>query len=59
MPEGETILILACGTCLKLCHSESSELCPLSTMEDLYRIVGARPGCDVLRREIERRLVLC
>lgn len=31
--------IFACGTCLKLRHSEGSEMCPLSTMEDLYRIV--------------------
>ncbi|MFZ2655704.1 MAG: DsrE family protein [Victivallales bacterium] len=31
--------ILACGTCLKLRHSEGTELCPLSTMKDLYEIV--------------------
>ncbi|MBI4238457.1 MAG: DsrE family protein [Deltaproteobacteria bacterium] len=31
--------ILACGTCLKLRHKESSELCPLSTMQDLYALV--------------------
>ncbi|BAV34977.1 DsrE family protein [Sulfuricaulis limicola] len=31
--------ILACGTCLKLRHSEGSELCPVSTMKDLYEIV--------------------
>jgi len=31
--------ILACGTCLKLRHSEGSELCPLSTMKDLYEVV--------------------
>ncbi|MCC6820932.1 MAG: DsrE family protein [Verrucomicrobia subdivision 3 bacterium] len=31
--------ILACGTCLKLRHSEGSELCPLSTMKDLYEMV--------------------
>jgi sulfur relay (sulfurtransferase) complex TusBCD TusD component (DsrE family) len=31
--------ILACGTCLKLRHSEGTELCPLSTMKDLYQIV--------------------
>ena len=31
--------ILACGTCLKLRHSEGSELCPLSTMKDLYNLV--------------------
>jgi sulfur relay (sulfurtransferase) complex TusBCD TusD component (DsrE family) len=29
----------ACGSCLKIRHSEGSEACPLSTMEDLYRIV--------------------
>jgi uncharacterized protein involved in oxidation of intracellular sulfur len=31
--------IFACGTCLKLRHSEGSVLCPLSTMQDLYNIV--------------------
>ncbi len=31
--------ILACGTCLELRHSEGSELCPLSTMKDLYEMV--------------------
>jgi sulfur relay (sulfurtransferase) complex TusBCD TusD component (DsrE family) len=31
--------IYACGTCLKLRHSEGSEICPLSTMHDLYEIV--------------------
>lgn len=31
--------ILACGTCLKLRHSDGSELCHLSTMKDLYDIV--------------------
>ena len=31
--------ILACGTCLKLRQTESSELCPVSTMKDLYEIV--------------------
>lgn len=31
--------ILACGTCLKLRHSEGSELCPLSSMQDLYELV--------------------
>ena len=31
--------ILACGTCLKLRQKESSELCPLSTMKDLYKMI--------------------
>lgn len=30
---------LACGTCLKLRESEGSEVCPLSTLKDLYEIV--------------------
>ena len=30
---------LACGTCLKLRESAASEMCPLSTLEDLYQIV--------------------
>jgi uncharacterized protein involved in oxidation of intracellular sulfur len=31
--------ILACGTCLKIRNSKGSELCPLSTMKDLYEII--------------------
>jgi uncharacterized protein involved in oxidation of intracellular sulfur len=30
---------LACGTCLKLRESEGSEICPLSTLKDLYEVV--------------------
>lgn len=32
--------ILACGTCLKLRQSEGSEICPISTMEDLYALIN-------------------
>lgn len=31
--------ILACGTCLRLRQSDGSELCPLSTMKDLYEMI--------------------
>lgn len=31
--------ILACGTCLKIRNSTGTELCPLSTMEDLYNLI--------------------
>ena len=31
--------ILACGTCLKIRNSKGTELCPLSTMKDLYELV--------------------
>ena len=31
--------ILACGTCLKIRKAEASEICPLSTMADLYEII--------------------
>jgi uncharacterized protein involved in oxidation of intracellular sulfur len=31
--------ILACGTCLKIRQMGGSEMCPLSTMKDLYEIV--------------------
>jgi sulfur relay (sulfurtransferase) complex TusBCD TusD component (DsrE family) len=31
--------ILACGTCLKLRNSSGSEICPLSTMKDLYTLI--------------------
>jgi len=30
---------LACGACLKLRNSEGSEICPLSTLKNLYEIV--------------------
>ncbi len=35
--------ILACGTCLKLRNSQGTELCPLSTMKDLYDLIR---DCD-------------
>lgn len=35
--------VLACGTCLKIRQQGSSELCPLSTMQDLYELVR---DCD-------------
>jgi len=31
--------ILACGTCLKIRQMGGSEMCPMSTMKDLYEIV--------------------
>jgi len=31
--------IMACGTCLKIRNSEGSEMCPLSTMNDLYEMI--------------------
>ncbi|MBX6424079.1 DsrE family protein [Thermosulfurimonas sp. F29] len=31
--------ILACGTCLKLREREAGELCPLSTLKDLYEVI--------------------
>lgn len=31
--------ILACGSCLKIRSSQGSEVCPLSTMKDLYDII--------------------
>lgn len=31
--------IKACGTCLKLRQSEGSEVCPVSTMNDLHQMV--------------------
>jgi len=31
--------ILACGTCLRLRNKEGSDVCPLSTMQDLLEIV--------------------
>ena len=31
--------IMACGTCLKLRQKDGSLLCPLSNMQELYRLV--------------------
>ncbi len=31
--------IFACGNCLKIRNSEGSEICPLSTMKDLYDLI--------------------
>ena len=31
--------IFACGSCLKIRQSEGSDVCPVSTMRDLYEIV--------------------
>lgn len=31
--------IMACGTCLKLRESQGSEICPLSTLNDLYALI--------------------
>ena len=31
--------IYACGTCLKIRNSAGNELCPMSTMSDLYDII--------------------
>ncbi|MBK9989840.1 MAG: DsrE family protein [Verrucomicrobia bacterium] len=30
---------LACGTCLKIRESLGSEICPLSTLKDMYEVV--------------------
>jgi len=31
--------IYACGTCMRSREQEGSEMCPLSTMKDMYEIV--------------------
>jgi len=31
--------IYACGTCIKSREQETSEMCPISTMKDMYEIV--------------------
>lgn len=31
----------ACGTCLKIRNSAGSDICPISTLNDLYEIVSA------------------
>ena len=35
--------MFACGACLKIRQSGGSEMCPLSTMKDLYEIITS---CD-------------
>lgn len=32
--------ILACGTCIKSRNQEGTEMCPISTMKDMYGIVA-------------------
>ncbi len=32
--------ILACGTCLKIRQKAGTDLCPISTMADLYALIG-------------------
>jgi uncharacterized protein involved in oxidation of intracellular sulfur len=31
--------ILACGTCIKSRNQESTEMCPINTMKDMYEII--------------------
>ena len=38
--------ILVCGSCLKVRQKEGSEVCPISTMKDLLKLVEE---CDKLR----------
>ena len=33
-------ILFACGTCIKIRKKNSSELCPMSTMADLYGIIN-------------------
>jgi len=32
-------IILACGTCLKVRNQDATDICPLSTMKDMYALV--------------------
>jgi uncharacterized protein involved in oxidation of intracellular sulfur len=36
-------MVYACGTCLTIRQAEATELCPVSTMSDLYAIIR---GCE-------------
>jgi uncharacterized protein involved in oxidation of intracellular sulfur len=36
---GQGGTILACGICLKMRHQEGTEMCPLSSMKDLYEMI--------------------
>jgi uncharacterized protein involved in oxidation of intracellular sulfur len=33
--------VMACTTCLKIRQKEGSDVCPLSTMQDLYDLIAA------------------
>ncbi len=33
--------LYACGTCIEIRNKKSNELCPLSTMADLYEIINS------------------
>jgi uncharacterized protein involved in oxidation of intracellular sulfur len=33
-------MILVCGTCLKIRNASNSDLCPVSTMAELYEIIN-------------------
>ncbi|KAF5431548.1 uncharacterized protein involved in oxidation of intracellular sulfur [Candidatus Methanophagaceae archaeon] len=33
-------ILACCGMCLKIRQSEGSEMCPLSTMKDLYDVIS-------------------
>lgn len=35
--------IMACGTCIRARNQESTDTCPISTLKDLYELVGE---CD-------------
>lgn len=32
--------VMACGTCLKLRQSEGSDICPVSTLQELYALIS-------------------
>lgn len=32
--------IMACGTCLKLRQSEATDICPVSTLQELYAMIN-------------------
>jgi uncharacterized protein involved in oxidation of intracellular sulfur len=36
-------VIMACGTCIKARNQESTDTCPISTLKNLYELVGE---CD-------------
>ncbi|MFL2585754.1 MAG: DsrE family protein [Parvicellaceae bacterium] len=38
---GNNGTLYACGTCIEIRNKKSNELCPLSTMADLYEIINS------------------
>jgi hypothetical protein len=50
--------MFACGTCLKIRKSESSDMCPMSTLEDLHLIIEESDKVLTFSRNIAPLLLI-